>query len=48
MKDDEKDENEKLVRLIHTLATRLPWIAVIGMTIAMLLIFLQVYLQHPS
>ena len=43
MKDEKKDENERLVRLIHTLATRLPWIAVIGMIIAMLLIFLQAY-----
>jgi len=39
------EEVERQLRLIHTLAKRLPWIAVIGTLIAMLFIFLELYFR---
>ncbi len=44
-KKQEKEEIDRQIKLIHTLAERLPWIAVIVVFFATLLIILEVILK---
>ena len=45
---DSDEELERQLKLIHSLATRLPWIAVVIILISMLFILLEVFLRNSG
>jgi hypothetical protein len=48
MERDPDEEKRRQIMVIHTLANRLPWIAVGASLVAFMLIFLQAYLSRKT
>jgi hypothetical protein len=44
---DDEEQKQRNIRLLHKLATRLPWIVVIVTVFTALVTFLQIYLSRP-